>query len=348
MEPDEKLQLLRSDAEEIVTENELLALFESKRRPKAYIGFEPSGQLHIGNFLITARMIRKMLSCGFDFTILLADWHAYINDKLEGNLERIRACGRYMQAAFTYATEEVGTPRFVFASEMISNGDYLAALIRNAKLVSLSRLKRALTIMGRNEDEAELDFSKLIYPLMQVTDIFDLDVDVAYAGLDQRRAHMLARDIAEQSGRKKPIAIHTPIISSLKGGGRMDVLSKMSKSDPMNAIFIHDDEEKIAEKMRGAYCPPELDGNPVLDICKYIIMPEAGCVEILRDAKYGGDVTFDNFKELAEAYVAGRVHPLDLKKAAASGLWKVTKKYHDFFAAHASLMEWLEGAKVTR
>jgi len=63
--------------------------------------------------------------------------------------------------------------------------------------------------MGRRQEEVELDFSKLLYPAMQVADMFYLDVDVALGGLDQRRAHMLARDVAERLGLKKP-ARYTP------------------------------------------------------------------------------------------------------------------------------------------
>ena len=343
----DKFNRIKSRAQEIIVEEELLSLLSNNGRPRAYIGFEPSGLLHVGNFLLTSSMINTMLDCNFDVTVLLADWHAYINDKLGGDMERIRQCGEYMRASFNYACREHGNINFLFASDLLSKKEYLEELIRNAKRVSLSRLKRSLTIMGRTEDEAELDFSKLVYPLMQVTDIFMLDVNVAYAGMDQRRAHMLAREIAEQSKRAKPIAVHTPILSSLKGGSRMDPLSKMSKSDPSGAIYLQDDEETIASKLRNAFCPKEVEGNPVLDICKYLIFPELGSLEIVRSEKHGGNVLFSDYLELQSSYLRGGVHPLDLKTSVASALWKIVKKYHDFYASNPSLFDWMEGG-ITR
>jgi len=110
---------------------------------------------------------------------------------------------------------DVGKIHFVDAEELVSDKEYWSILLKSAKKTTLARVKRALTIMGRTADEAETDFSKLIYPLMQVSDIFYLDLDIALGGLDQRKAHMLARDIAEKIGRKKVVVIHTPIVSGL-------------------------------------------------------------------------------------------------------------------------------------
>jgi tyrosyl-tRNA synthetase len=59
--------------------------------------------------------------------------------------------------------------------------------LRIAKETSLARVRRATPVMGRRAEEVELDFSKLLYPIMQVADIFYLGVDVAVGGMDQRR-----------------------------------------------------------------------------------------------------------------------------------------------------------------
>lgn len=349
MNAPEKTEDIVGQAEEVVTKDELLHLIESKDKPTAYIGFEPSGLLHIGSLLIPSRMVNSLLDAGFRVTILLADWHAYINDKLGGSIEKIKACGEYMADAFAFMSDGRKGLEFKFASDLISESDYWTELIRNAKCATLQRLKRAMTIMGRNENEAELDSSKLLYPLMQVTDIFRLGVDVAYAGMDQRRAHMLAREVAESSGRRKPIAIHTPLLSGLKSTSRMDpASSKMSKSDPGSAVYIHDDEGTIEAKLKGAFCPRGLEGNPVLDICRYILFPYNGSVDIRRGEKYGGDISFVNFEEMTLAYSAGKLHPMDLKSGTASGLWAITKRIHDHYQKDPSLLNWMEGTEITR
>jgi tyrosyl-tRNA synthetase len=193
---------------------------------KAYVGFEPSGSAHIG-WMVCTDMVRRMTDAGLDVTILLADWHAQINDKLGGDLAKIQECGRYMMEAF----ESLGVPkssvRYVWASDLAKDAEYWATVVRVMKGTTLARMRRAMTIMGRTEDEAEGDMSKFLYPAMQVADIFYMDIDVAYGGLDQRHAHMLARDVATKLGRKPPVAVHTPLVPSLKAQGRMDATASV-------------------------------------------------------------------------------------------------------------------------
>ena len=314
---------------EVIELEELRALLEKKER-KAYMGIEPSGLLHIG-FLICAKKIAEMIDLGFDFTVLLADWHAYINDKLGGNMKSIKVCGEYIKDFFTALGIR---PHFMYASDMVDDSSYWEKVIRIAKNVSLARIRRAMTIMGRREDEEVQDAAKYFYPAMQVADIFHLGVDVALGGMDQRRAHMLARDIAEKMGWKKVIAIHTPILSSLKGGTRMDFAQKMSKSDPSSCIFVHDEYEEIERKIGSAYCPKEVvEGNPVIEVWKYILFPYLGGNLVLeRDRKFGGDVVFGDYNELEKDYMEGKVHPADLKKNTAMHLDKILspiRKYYE-------------------
>ncbi len=296
--------------EEIVTPEELGML---NRGCKGYFGVEPSGVPHIGTVIVTGFRIRKLMEAGVSMKILLADWHAMVNDKFGGNLEEIRASGEILKKA--YKIELKGfSPEFIWASEMIDKPSYMEGIIRAAKSTTLSRLKRALPIMGRTEEDAESDFSKFMYPLMQVNDIFELNVDVALGGMDQRHAHMLARDIAEKMHRKKVVSFHSPLIGSLKGSGRMDSFQKMSKSDPGSALLITDSEEQIGEKIKNSFCPMgESKGNPLMDIMRIVIFPENREVKIERPAKKGGDITFTSFSEFEAMYVKKEIHPLDLK-----------------------------------
>jgi len=339
MDMEERFQIVARNAEEIVTEEELKNLLATKRTPTGYIGFEPSGLVHIG-WIITANKIRDFVDAGFDFTVFLADWHAYINDKLGGDIERIRICAEYMKDCF----EALGVPRdkvrFILAYEILDDIAYWERVINIAKETSLSRIKRAMTIMGRKEDDAELDSSKFLYPLMQAADIFQLKADVAYAGMDQRRAHMLAREAADKLGWQKPIALHTPLLPGLKGGDRMDpIASKMSKSDPDSGIIIHDSPEDIERKIKKAFCPPEVEGNPVLAINKYVIFPNLGRLAIDRPEKFGGPISFSRYDDLEEAYGAGHLHPMDLKTGTAKALSEVLRPAREYFQRRPENLE---------
>jgi len=347
MDVQKKVDLASRNALEIVTAEELRTLFETKDRPTAYIGYEPSGFVHAGQ-AITASKIIDLQEAGVEVTIFLADWHALINDKLGGKLENIQLCGEYLKECFL-AMGVKDSVKFVWASDLCNSSRYWEKFLRIAKSSSMSRIRRAMTIMGRAEDEAEMDASKMMYPPMQAADIFELGVDIALAGMDQRRAHMLARDAADKLGWKKPVALHTPLLVSLIGGGRMDpVEAKMSKSSPNSAIFLHDTPEDISRKMKNAFCPAEAEGNPVLDAMRLIVFPKLGSVHIDRPGKYGGPVDFSNFEELLSMYTSGKLHAQDLKKGAADGMTKVLEPVRGYFKNHPENLEKVKKLSITR
>ena len=331
MDVEERYALIARNTEEIITPEDLMEVLRSKASPTGYIGFEPSGLVHIG-WMVTAQKVKDFVDAGFTFIVFLADWHAYINDKLGGDIDNIRVCAEYMKDCF----EALGLPRdkveYRLASEIMDDIDYWETVMKVGKASSLQRVKRAMTIMGRNEDEAEVDSSKTMYPLMQAADLIFMDVDVAYAGLDQRRAHMLAREAAEKMGVKKAVAVHTPLLPGLKGGNRMDPVSaKMSKSDPEGSLLIHDSPEDIKRKMGKAFCPPEAEGNPVLGICKYVIFQRMDVMRFERPEKFGGNLEFQSYDELERTYLAGKLHPMDLKNGAAAALAEILAPAREYF-----------------
>ncbi len=334
-----RLSLTTRHCPEVLTAEELKGLLSRTATPRAYIGFEPSGRLTIGQ-LVTARKMRDLQEAGFELTVFLADWHAWINDKLGGSLERIQATGRYMQSAFTALGVDPGRAKYRWGSELAGRSEYWARVVRVAKATSLARTKRAMTILGRSEAESQLDTAKLFYPAMQAADIFELPVDLAYAGIDQRRAHVLAREVAHAQGWPTPVAIHTPLISSLRGGGRMDPEGgtfgqKMSKSDPSNSISIPMDPKEVERRVAQAFCPAKVaEGNPVVEIARWILLPWEGRIRLERDAKHGGAREFTSEAEFLRDWTEGNVHPLDLKNAVASALGRILEPCSAYFRSH--------------
>ncbi len=351
MDIEEKLRLITRGTAEIVTPQELKELIETKS-PSGYLGFEPSGIFHVG-WLVWALKFKDLVDAGVRMHLLAATWHAWINDKLGGDLELIRFAATHVVEVLNALGLE-GRFNLVFAEDLVSRIEYWETLLKTAKSISLARVRRALTIMGRRLDEGEADFSKLIYPLMQVTDMFALGVDIALGGMDQRRAHMLQRDVAEKLGWKKVVAIHTPLIPSLQGIGRMDLKSgevnellvqaKMSKSKPETAIFIIDSNDEIRMKIRKAYCPARVvEGNPITEIVKNIIFRgEEKEFTINRPAKFGGPITVYTYEELEKLYVEGKLHPLDLKNAVAEYLIKIISPLRERLLASKRSKEFIE------
>ena len=321
---DIKSLILRGVAE-CVTEDELDKLLLSKDSPKAYVGFEPSGLLHAGS-LVPMLKCRELVEAGFEVTILLADWHGYINDKLGGSWDNLRAGVEYQRQMFSVFCPGV---KFRTASDLVSQEGYWEMVLRVSKASSLKRMRRALSIMGRDEKDGDRDMSKFFYPAMQATDIYALEVDLALGGMDQRHAHMLARDAADKLKLSKPVALHTPLLGSLSGPGRMDTDAKMSKSNPSGTLLVHDSKKVLTKKLSKAFCPLEREGNPVLDIWQHLLEPALGKIVIERPEKFGGNLEFDSYLDLEESYLSGSLHPLDLKNGTAAGLYEVVKPMQD-------------------
>lgn len=354
MNVDEKVKMITRNAEEVVTKEELKTLFEQKKNPNAYIGFELSGRLHIGNGLMCAMKMMDLVNAGTNMTIFLADWHSWVNNKLDGDLEKIRIAGEYFIDGYKALGLTSDKVKYVWSSELVSDSDYWATLIKVAKNTSLNRVLRALPIMGRTMETTEMESAWIYYPAMQAADIFYMDIDIAYGGMDQRKAHMITRDCAKSLGKPKPIALHTPLLTGLTGSGsKMDsdadpdlvkIEAKMSKSKPETCIFIHDTEEDLKRKMKTAYCPAkEVNGNPITEICKYILFVKLDKpLKIERPAKFGGDVEFKTYKELEKEYVEGKIHPLDLKNTVARELGKILEPVHKYFEKHPENLEALD------
>ena len=298
---------------------------------RAYIGLEPSGKAHVGWILI-ADCIRNMLQEGVQVTILLADWHAWVNDKFGRDMEKISIAADYMAEVFRsllgFPEEGVGQGQlnFLMASDLMDSGEYWEKVLRCSKGMSLARARRTFSIMGRSEDSSDDDLSAFFYPPMQAADIFHLKVDIAFGGMDQRKAHMYMRDVADRNKWTKATCIHTPMISGLKGrrGGRMEVFDhKMSKSDPANAIILHDSAKSLSKKLRKAYLDQNDADSPVYEIARHIIIPTLGELKVTPKPEFGEPTTWSDVDKLAKAVIEGEVHPFDLKMGVAEGLSSV-------------------------
>ena len=65
---------------EVVTDEEVRALADSPDGKRAYVGYEPSGVLHVGHMLTATKLI-ALPAAGFEVVVLLADVHAYPTGK---------------------------------------------------------------------------------------------------------------------------------------------------------------------------------------------------------------------------------------------------------------------------
>ena len=322
----EKVDLiLRPPTEEVVTQDELIELFKINSSPKHYIGLEISGFLHLGSLISTGFKINDFTKAGVKCKIFLADWHTLINDKLGGDWETISKVSKYYQDAFKLVCPDA---EIVLGSKLYEEKtEYWSELVKFTKHMSIARTMRTLTIMGRSEDDKKIDVAKLLYPAMQAVDIHSLDVDIAHAGMDQRKIHMLVREIFPKMKWKVPIAVHHKLLPGLSkpaDTSESQVLGKMSKSDPNSGIFIHNTDEEIKKKISKAWCEEaNIQNNPLLEISKTVIFHEFNEMKVERPEKFGGNVSYSNFNQLETDFVEKKLHPGDLKHTVGNYLVKI-------------------------
>jgi len=322
----EKVELIeRPPTEEIVTREELIQLLKTNSSPKHYIGLEISGFLHLGSLISTGFKINDFVKAGVNCTIFLADWHTMINDKLGGDWDTISKVSKYYEDAFKLVCPEA---KIVLGSDLYeSKKEYWKEFMKFTKHMSLKRTMRTLTIMGRSEDESKIDLAKLLYPPMQAVDIHSLDLDIVHAGMDQRKIHMLVREIFPKMNWKVPVAVHHKLLPGLSKPAEqndLQILGKMSKSDPNSGIFIHNSNEEILNKIKKSWCEEgNILNNPLLEISKNIIFHEFNEMKIERPEKFGGNLEYFEYKQLESDFEKKKIHPSDLKQAVGNYLVKV-------------------------
>ena len=354
--PDEAIQMkverMFSGCEEVVGKEHVESVLSGNPSHSgdgnlvAYIGLEPSGKAHLG-WLLLSGTIRKMLDEGVNVIILLADWHAWVNDKFGRDMEKISLAADYMSEVFLSLLghpqigDGPGQIRFIRASEIMDSGKYWERVLRCSKNMSLSRVRRTFSIMGRDEDSSDHDLSAFFYPALQSADIFELQIDIALGGMDQRKAHMYMREVADRNKWVKATCIHTPMLSGLKGvGGRMDSYDhKMSKSDPNNAILLHDTPKKLDKKLRKAFLEVGNDNSAIYEIAKYVLFPRLGKLVVEPKPEFGKPSEWHNIETFISAINNGEVHPFDAKMAISRGLQEILTPISMYFSDKSDLLD---------
>ncbi len=322
-----RLGLIKQVGEEIITEEELRKLLETKKCPIAYDGFEPSGtNIHIAQGLLRAINVNKMTKAGCKFKFLVADWHAWANNKLGGNLDNIQKVGKYLIEVWKACDMDFKIVEFVWANELMKSQDYLKIVMQVARNSTVKRIIRCSQIMGRGEDEA-LQASQIFYPCMQCADIFYLNADITQLGMDQRKVNVLAREIGPKLGFWKPVVVNHHMLMGLGEPKATEnvveraIEMKMSKSNPDNAIFMTDNEDEIKRKIKKAYCPEGItEENPILEYNRYIIFEKFKTIKIKRPEKFGGNLELNSYEDLEKQFLQKKLHPMDLKQSTAEYL----------------------------
>jgi tyrosyl-tRNA synthetase len=332
----DKFELIKRNTQEIVSEKELKELLKKKKNPKAYIGYAPTGTLHIGHLFPFCKLV-DLLEAGIDITFLVADLHAHLDDR-KSPWETLEARSAIYELMFKGAVKALGGDiskvKTVLGSTFQLKPNYFTPILKMSAETTLARCKRAASEVVRFGNEPRL--GGFIYPLMQTQDIVALEADITFSGIDQRGIYMLSREVLPEFGEKKPICIFTPLLPGLSGG-------KMSSSIPTSKISLIDSEKEIRSKVGKAFCPVgQVKDNPILMFYEYIIFPtlerQKKALVITRPEKFGGNLKFKTYKDLKDAFEDG-LHPMDIKNAMSDFLIKLLEPIRKEFSKKQGLLK---------
>lgn len=305
---EERYHLITRNLQEIVGDEKLKTILK-ERDLNIYWGTATTGKPHIAYFVPMSK-ISDFLKAGCHVTILLADLHAYL-DNMKAPWELLEKRTEYYSRVIKAALTSIGVPidklKFVRGKEYQLTKEYTLDVYRLSSLVSEHDAKKAGAEVVKQSNNPLL--SGLLYPGLQALDEEYLKCDAQFGGVDQRKIFMFAEEYLPRLGYEKRIHLMNPMVPGLTG-------TKMSSSEEDSKIDLLDTPAAVKKKIKGAFCEPgNTDNNGILSFTKHVLFPlsKEDKIVIERPEKWGGNLVFDSYEKLEEAFKKEEIHPGDLK-----------------------------------
>ncbi|MGE0775438.1 MAG: tryptophan--tRNA ligase [Sphingomonadaceae bacterium] len=281
-------------------------------------GIQPTGNLHLGNYLGAIRNWVRMQDEG-ECLFFLADMHAITvyNDPatLAANIREM--------AAALLASGVDPDRAVVFRHSMVTAHAELAWILNcTARIGWLNRMTQFKEKSGKNREGSSVGL--YVYPVLQAADVLAYQATHVPVGEDQKQHLELARDIAIKFNTDFGVdlfALPEPFIGAAAARimSLRDGTAKMSKSDPseMSRIHLTDDADLIMQKVRKAKTDPEplpdnevgLEGRPEANnlVRIYAALSEQSAEEVLQH--YAGQ-GFGVFKPALGELIVETLRPI--------------------------------------
>ncbi|WP_288990743.1 tryptophan--tRNA ligase [uncultured Sphingopyxis sp.] len=295
-------------------------------------GIQPTGNLHLGNYLGAirnwVRMQDQVASEGGDCLFFLADLHAISMPHVPADLT---ANTRAMTAALVACGIDPDRSTLFNQARVPAHAELQWLLNGTARIGWLNRMTQFKDKSGKNREGASA--ALYTYPVLQAADVLLYQATHVPVGEDQKQHLELARDIAQKfnndyaSAEDPVFTLPEPIIPpdaarimSLRDGS-----AKMSKSDPsdMSRINLTDDADTMMQKVKKAKTDPEplpsetagLEGRPEARnlVGIYATLADASTDAVLQ--QFGGQ-GFGAFKPALGELLVERLAPINARFVA--------------------------------
>ncbi|MBH9537251.1 tryptophan--tRNA ligase [Novosphingopyxis sp. YJ-S2-01] len=290
-------------------------------------GIQPTGNLHLGNYLGAIVNWVKMQDEG-ECLFFLADLHAI---SMPHDPATLRAGTREMAAALIASGVDPDKATLFNQARVPAHAELQWLLNGTARMGWLNRMTQFKDKSGKNREGASI--ALFAYPVLQAADVLLYNATHVPVGDDQKQHLELARDIAEKFNHdtgtetfvlpEPYIGQHAARIMSLRDGS-----AKMSKSDPsdMSRINLADDADTIAKKIKKAKTDPEplpetmeeLEARPEARnlVAIYAALEDRAPADVLADHSGKG---FGQFKPALADLTVAKLAPISERFNALKG-----------------------------
>jgi len=299
--------------------------------PRVFSGVQPTGNLHLGNYLGAIVNFVKLQS-SYECIYCVVDLHAItVPISVWGGPDELRRCTREVTAAFIASGIDPKTNIIFNQSQVAGHAELTWVFNCVARLGWLNRMTQFKEKAGKDRENASVGLYD--YPVLMASDILLYRATHVPVGEDQKQHLELARDIAQKfnndfsesiAANNQP-ATYFPLPEPVITGPATRVMSlrdgskKMSKSDASDysRINLSDDADAIAQKIRKAKTDPEplpseekgLESRPEADNLVGIFAALSGRPksDVLRE--FGGS-QFSGFKSNLVELAVSKLGPI--------------------------------------
>ncbi|WP_271948386.1 tryptophan--tRNA ligase [Ruegeria faecimaris] len=303
-------------------------MIDSKFTPRVFSGAQPSGNLHLGNYLGALRNWVRMQGSDYQTIYCMVDLHAITvwQDPKELQHATRELCAGYIASGLDPEKS------ILFNQSQVPEHAQLAWIFNCvARLGWMQRMTQFKDKAGKNAQNASLGL--FAYPALMAADILVYHATHVPVGDDQKQHLELTRDIATKFNHDYGVDFFPLTEPVIKGAGTRvmslrDGSKKMSKSDPsdMTRINMTDDAETIAKKIRKAKTDPDalpsevdgLDNRPearnLVNI--YAALSDQTADQVLADV---GGKQFGEFKPMLADLAVAKLSPISTEMARLMG-----------------------------
>ncbi|MCU9836661.1 tryptophan--tRNA ligase [Ruegeria sp. WL0004] len=297
---------------------------ETKFTPRVFSGIQPSGNLHLGNYLGALKRFVDMQGPEMETVYCMVDLHAITvwQDPKELAHSTRELCAGFIAAGIDPEQS------ILFNQSQVPEHAQLAWIFNCvARMGWMQRMTQWKDKAGKNQQNASLGL--FAYPSLMAADILIYHATHVPVGEDQKQHLELTRDIAIKFNNDFGVNFF-PVTEPVIEGAATRVMSlrdgtkKMSKSDPsdMSRINMTDDADAIAQKIRKAKTDPDalpseidgLEGRPdarnLINI--YAALADQSVEQVLADV---GGKQFGEFKPMLAELAVAKLSPISSEMA---------------------------------